>query len=131
MRYRHSTDGPGWQERAIGGSGELQTVERRELRNWVIAVYGLYLLAAISAGVVAILGVFVAYAKRGAARGTIWESHVDNQIRTFWISLLLFLVAFPLALIFVGWIVWGVMLAYYLWKSVKGLVRAVDSEPYY
>lgn len=107
-----------------------EVAERPELRNWALGVWGLYLLAAISFGAVALLGVAVAYVKRGDARNTIWESHFDSQIRTFWISLLLFIVAFPLALIFIGWIVWGVMLVYYLWKSVKGLVRAVDGEPY-
>jgi uncharacterized membrane protein len=112
-----------------GYAGPL--VEAREdLRSWALAIWGLYLLAAVTAGTVAILGVIAAYVKRRDARGTIWESHFDNQIRTFWISLLLFVVAFPLALILVGWLVWGVMLVYYLWKSVKGTVRAVDRRPY-
>jgi uncharacterized membrane protein len=60
----------------------------------------------------------------------LWESHFENQIRTFWISLLLFLVAFPLSLILIGWLVWAVMLVYYLWKSTKGAVRAIDRRPY-
>ena len=111
------------------GYGDVDDA-RDDLRSWALAVYGLYFLAAVSAGSMALLGVLVAYVKRSDARDTIWESHFTNQIRTFWISLLLFLVAFPLSLILVGWIVWGVMLLYYLWKSTKGTVRAIDRRGY-
>ena len=104
--------------------------EERTLRGWVLAVYALYLGAALTAGTLAVLGVIIAYVKRGDARGTVWESHFENQIRTFWISLVLFLIAFPLALILIGWIVWGVMLIYYLWKSVKGTIRAWEWRAY-
>ena len=126
---------PGWQAGASedyrGEGFRGQVVERYDdLRGWALAIYGLYLLAAVTAGGMAVLGVIAAYVKRGDARGTLWESHFENQIRTFWISLLLFLVAFPLSLILIGWLVWAVMLVYYLWKSTKGAIRAIDRRPY-
>ena len=51
-----------------------------------LLVYGLQLLGFLYF-VPAILGVVIAYLKRGEARGNWVESHFDWQIATFWISL--------------------------------------------
>ncbi len=47
-------------------------------------------------------GVILAYIKRDDARGTIWESHFANQIETFWVSLVIGIVAIPLCFVFIG-----------------------------
>jgi len=109
-------------------AGEAAAPEN--LRLFTIVVYALY-IAAFCNGLTAIIGVIIAYVKRGDARGTIYESHFTNAIEVFWISLVIGLIAIPLwflfflgALIHLGLIVW------YLYRSIKGLVRALDGRAY-
>src|SRR5678815_1373819 len=56
-----------------------------DLRLVAALVYGLYLFA-VCTGITAIVGVVIAYVKRGDARGTVYESHFSNAITVFWIS---------------------------------------------
>ena len=71
--------------------------------------------------------------KRDEARGTWLESHFSWQIRTFWWSLVWFVV---------GWILFitiiGIVLAYPLWivaflwaiyRVVKGWIKLNDAKP--
>ena len=54
---------------------------------WAIAVWGLYLAGLVS-GITALIGLILAYVKRGELAGTPYESHMTYAIRTFWIALL-------------------------------------------
>jgi len=98
-------------------------------RTLAIIVYALYLGALIN-GLTAIVGVIVAYAKRDDARGTVYESHFANAIEMFWVSLVLCLAGIATVwfgvgvLIFIGTFVW------FVYRSVKGLLRAIDGRPY-
>lgn len=99
------------------------------MRLTTIAIYVLYLLA-LPLGITAIIGVIMAYAGRGDARGTAFESHYENAITTFWIFFVAMLVVVPLCFILVGV---PLLIALYIWmifRTVKGLVRVVDSRPY-
>ncbi len=101
-------------------------------RAMVLAVYGLYLFAVFSCGIAGIAGVIIAYVKRGDAMGSMWESHFENQIDAFWVWLALSvtgLVLIPalglgLAVIFFAFV-------WFLYRAVKGLVRALESRPYW
>ena len=57
------------------------------LKNMTMVVYALQALAFLW-GVTAIIGVVVNYVKRDDTHGTVYESHFQWQIRTFWWSLL-------------------------------------------
>lgn len=64
-----------------------ERAERTERsRRVAVVVYALQVLAFVYY-LPAVVGVVVAYLKRGDARGTWVESHFDWQIATFWISL--------------------------------------------
>lgn len=112
--------------------------------------YGLFILA-VANGLTAIAGVVLAYIKRAEARGTVWESHFTNMIHVFWASIavtvmfictavfgiadlvvtadthphvaLIALVP-ALYLLGVGFFVW------YLYRTVRGFIRALDNKPY-
>jgi uncharacterized membrane protein len=56
-----------------------------DLRLMAAMVYGLYLFTPF-AGITALIGVVLAYVKRGDARGTVYESHFSNAITVFWVS---------------------------------------------
>lgn len=125
-----------------------------DTRTLVIVCYALYFLV-FAAGITPLIGVIIAYVKRGDARGTIWESHFDNLITVFWVGLVLLLIAVPVWVIAVGaTIAAGVaawpasifafpfilvviffpvsllVLIWYLYRTIKGFVRALDGKPY-
>ncbi len=121
-----------------------------EARMAALIGYALFVLAVVN-GVTAIAGVVLAYIKRAEARGTPYESHFTNMIHVFWVSvavavLLMATILFgigdvlqtidlkpPVALLAlvplfflasVGFAVW------YLYRTVRGFVRALDGKPY-
>jgi uncharacterized membrane protein len=101
-----------------------------DLRLFSIIIYGLY-IAAFCNGFTAIVGVILAYVKRGDARGTIYESHFTNAIEVFWISLVIGLIAIPLYFLFLlGLLIHLGLIVWYLYRSIKGLVRVLDSRAY-
>ena len=122
-----------------------------------IVVWGLYLAAVIN-GITALAGVVLAYVSRGEARGTVYESHFSHAIETFWISLLGLVILIVIAIVvFASGFsnlhdistsshvdfnashllllpVLGLgglaLFVWYLYRSVTGLVRAIDAKPY-
>jgi uncharacterized membrane protein len=106
-------------------------VVQDELRTPAIVIYILYLAAVVSAGVAGIAGVIVAYVKREDAKGTMWESHYKNQIEAFWVWLLLFVVGcLTIWIFFIGVPVIIVSFIYFLYRTIRGLLRALENKPY-
>jgi len=101
------------------------------LKNIAMMVYLLQALSFLW-GVTAIVGVIVNYVKRDDARGTLYESHFDWQIRTFWWGLLwgvvgvLLIIALGLGFVvmFVAWI-WAI------YRVVKGWLKLSEGKPVY
>jgi uncharacterized membrane protein len=114
--------------------------------NATLIVYALFAIAAL-AGIVGhgllvgaplftilgIIGVIIAYASRGDARGTWLESHVNWLIRTFWWSLLWNWIGWLIALSLIGIpLAWAIGLATTIWvlsRVVKGYLRFHQSQP--
>lgn len=102
-----------------------------ELRTPAIVIYILYLAAVVSAGIAGIVGVIVAYVKRDDARGTIWESHYKNQIESFWIWLVLFVAGcLTVWIFFIGVLIIIAAFVYFLYRTIRGLLRALENKPY-
>jgi uncharacterized membrane protein len=97
-----------------------------------LAAHGLIVFAPL-VGLAGIVGVIIAYVKRGEAQGTWVASHFTWLIRTFWwsllwdtIAVLLFitLIGIPLALaILVATSLWGI------YRLVRGFLAFKDSAP--
>lgn len=128
-----------------------------DLRTILLIAYGLFVLAIFN-GASAIAGVVLVYVKRDEARGTLWQSHFQNLIRVFWISLSIALVALTVALQAFGGLAFSlfatngnpppaligglvalvplfyvggiVFLIWYLYRTLRGFMRAIDSRPY-
>jgi len=101
-----------------------------DTRTLVIVVYGLYLAALLCVGLPGIAGVVLAYVKRDDAPGTIWHSHFENAIQTFWIWLGLSVIG-----LLTVWLVIGIFILigayiYFAYRTIKGLIRAIDSQAY-
>ena len=107
-----------------------QPVPATETRTLAIIVYGLYLGAVFTCGVAGIAGVVIAYIKRDEARGTIWHSHFENAIQAFWIWFVLFVVGIATSWLLIGIVVIGAAFVYFLYRTIKGLLRAIENRPY-
>lgn len=115
-----------------------------------LIVYALFGIAAIggviSSGLVAfaplvaiagIVGVIIAYVKRGEAQGTWVASHFDWLIRTFWWSLLwsiiVVAVGLVLTLVLIGLLILPLGLAavsiWGIYRVVRGYLAFKDSQP--
>ena len=116
-----------------------------------LIVYALFALAAIS-GVVSsglvtfaplvviagIVGVIIAYVKRGEARGTWVASHFDWLIATFWWSLLWDVIALVIGIltfwilglgILLGILILAATSIWVIYRVVRGYLAFKDSQP--
>jgi len=91
-------------------------------------VYILY-LGAIVIGLLALIGVIVAYVSRNDSGGWV-NDHYRFQIRTFWIGLLYSAVGAVSTVFLVGWVMLGAALVWWIVRCVKGLQCVSRSEPY-
>jgi uncharacterized membrane protein len=98
------------------------------LKNIALVVYILQALSFLW-GVTAIVGVIINYVKRDDARGTIYESHFDWQIRTFWWGLLWAVIGVVLAIALVGFAILFVAWIWAIYRVVKGWLRLSEGKP--
>ena len=99
-------------------------------RIMAIVAYVLFLVGVPTVHVSSIVGVVVAYVMRSDWRGTIWESHFEAMITTFWISFVIGLVAIPLCFVVVGIPILIGVVVWFLYRNIRGLVHAIESKPY-
>lgn len=99
------------------------------LKTLTMAVYALQVLS-VFVGITAIVGVIINYVKREDAAGTLYESHFDWQIRTFWWGLVWSVVGFILLFAFgLGLLVWFVAGIWALYRVIKGFIKLNDNQP--
>jgi uncharacterized membrane protein len=100
-------------------------------RGTAILAYILFLIGWPTMHLSTIAAVVLAYVKRGEVRGTIWESHFDNIIKTFWLTIVLGIVFAILCVFFIGIPLIIALGIWFLYRSIKGLVRAIDNKAYF
>jgi len=124
-------------------------------KKWVLGIYWAYIASIIlsffSAGILVALSalvwlgsLLVAYNQRKSSGGTIYQSHFQNYIKVFYISLLALAVGLALiglgygldseeggavgaviaALIIIGVYIWAI------WRVIKGIMQVKDGLPY-
>ena len=108
----------------------LRVASSDDSRTLVIVLYGLYLGALLCVGLSGIAGVILAYIKRDEAKGTVWESHFENAIHAFWIWFALSVVGVLTSWLVVGFFVLIGAYIYFAYRTIKGLIAAIDSKPY-
>ena len=114
----------------IDASGSNKTADQLAgLKQITLVVYILQGLSFFF-GLTAIVGVVINYVKREDVAGTVYQSHFDWQIRTFWWGLVWSVLGFILILalglgflvLFAAWI-WAV------YRVVKGWLKLNDGLP--
>ncbi len=127
--------------------------KRRSLTTYNHITYLLYVLSYFTAGLLWIVPIFMNYAKRRDADGTWLATHFDLQIKTFWYSIVLFvigvlIVAFALGgfgvsmfaetnniaigsvlLAILGFVIMGFTFIWHLYRIVRGWIALADGRP--
>ncbi len=100
-----------------------------DARGWAITVWIFYLVSYFTAGFSGLVGVIIAYMKRGDLAATDYDSHMTSAIRTFWIQLVGALVGVVLALVGIGYLILLAIGIWGLFRTIRGLVKAIDGKP--
>jgi uncharacterized membrane protein len=100
------------------------------LKNVTMMVYALQALSFIW-GLPAVVGLVINYVKRDDARGTVYESHFDWQIRSFWWGLVWAVIGAVLAILLVGFVVMFVAWVWMVYRVVKGWLKLTEGQPVY
>lgn len=113
-------------------------------KNLTYILYGLYIAAIFSAGILAIVAVVINYVKLQDVKGTILESHFQWQIRSFWWYLLWNVIAiasFFLILLMYKSAWWGVIAPtlcfgimgiawiWSIYRAIRGLITLSEDRP--
>ncbi|GAB2512623.1 DUF4870 family protein [Microbulbifer agarilyticus] len=109
---------------------EQQTERERSARDIATLVYLIQAISIFTA-VPFFVGVIINYVKRGDVRGTLAESHFRWQIRTFWYSLLWFVIGWATVWILIGFAVWAISWIWVVYRVVRGWLNLADNRPAY
>lgn len=120
--------------KSAGVDGEK--AEQLKTVGWVS--YLLHLIVAVAAVVpganvgvaLLVIALVIDLVKKGDAAGTWQESHFSWRIRTVIWAGILYVVTIPLWLLFVipGWIAWGIISIWFLYRIVRGMVAMNNSQ---
>ena len=105
-----------------------QTIELNQLKQYNLITYILYLVGFV-VGITGLIAIIMNYVKRNEMRGTWLESHVDWQIKTFWYSLIGYIVGFLLTAILIGYVIILVVFIWHVYRLIKGLIALNDNKP--
>ncbi len=99
------------------------------LRQLTLITYILYAVSPF-VGLTAIVAIIINYITRDETAGTIYASHFDWQIRTFWWGLLWSVVGFVTFFLFgLGLLVFFVSGIWLIYRIVKGVLYWNDRKP--
>jgi uncharacterized membrane protein len=111
------------------GSAE-DRLRRICLFDYLLHIVGLLL----SAGLLSVIALIVNYLKRDEANGTIYRSHMDWMIATFWWTVLwvvlLFIPMMVVTIFSFGLLAWVFLLPglWFLYRMIKGLLRLTEQR---
>lgn len=107
------------------------SLRRTATFDYLLHIIGILL----SLGTLSVVALIINYVRRGASRGTIYESHFTWQIRTFWWTLFWYVViavpAFILTTLTLGLLgfLFAVPAIWFLYRMIKGLLWLNDGKP--
>ncbi|AWD69404.1 MULTISPECIES: DUF4870 family protein [Acinetobacter] len=99
-----------------------------QLKQYNLITYILYILG-FFVGLTPIVAIIMNYLKRNEMRGTWLESHSDWQIRTFWVSLIGYLIGGLLTTILIGFGILFIVFIWHIYRLAKGLMALNNNEP--
>lgn len=92
-------------------------------RTIVLVAYILGAVGIFTAFIPILIALIICYVKRGESTGTIYYSHYDWLISTFWIGTFWFVLSVLTWIIGVGVVIYAILSLWLLYRFVKGLLR--------
>ena len=99
-----------------------------DVKNYVFIAYVTYAVGLLIL-FTPVVGVIMAYVKRDEAQGTIYASHIDYLIKTFWVSLVGTVLGTFTTLILIGWLILLVTAIWFIYRVVVGLIKLNEDKP--
>lgn len=122
-----------------GGNGGVDADRTDSLISLGWVSYLLHLVVAVGAlvpgaqagALLLVIALVIDLVKREDAQGSWLESHFSWRIRSVLWAGVLYLVTAPLWLLFIapGWVAWGIISIWFLYRIVKGMVRMNQRRP--
>lgn len=100
-----------------------------ELKTWNTITYVLYGLGFFLGGLPWIAAVIMNYLKVGDAAGTIYESHIKWQIRTFWWAFVWLVVGGLTSFVGVGILILLANVVWVIYRVIKGFMKLGENKP--
>lgn len=98
-------------------------------RTLVLVCYLLGAVGMFTGALATVVSLIIAYIKKDESVGTIYYTHYDWLIKTFWIGIIGSLVAFATVWLFgLGWLVYSGVFLWQLYRYVKGGLRFVEKK---
>lgn len=114
----------------IKAEGFMRVPYRDSERTLTFLVYALQAIG-LFAGITFIVAVVINYVKRDDVRGTVLESHMRWQIRTFWWALLWSVLSALTWLVIVGMLGLLATEIWVIYRIVRGWLNLMDGKPMY
>ena len=110
---------------------QLKTIGHISYFMHAVVAVGAVLPGVQASVLLLLIAFFLDMWKRDEARGSWQESHFSWRIRSVLWAGGLYLVTAPLWLLFLipGWIAWGLISIWFLYRIVKGMVRMNSGQP--
>ncbi|WP_108790007.1 DUF4870 domain-containing protein [Erythrobacter sp. Alg231-14] len=89
----------------------------------------LYLAGFLTGGLTSLVGIVLAHVWQGDNQDEWAASHFSYLIRTFWISLVGFVIAFVLMFLLIGFLLFPLLAIWVGVRSVMSLIKAQKQEP--
>ncbi|RZT95160.1 DUF4870 family protein [Rivibacter subsaxonicus] len=106
----------------------VDPVKLAQIKQLTLITYILYAVSAF-VGVTGIVAIIINYVKRDDTAGTIYASHFTWQIRTFWWSLLWFVLGIATMIIGIGFLVLLADAIWVIYRIVKGFLNFNEDKP--
>ena len=101
--------------------------ELTSLKNITMVVYALQ-AASFLWGVTGIIGIVINYVKRDDVKGTLYESHFDWQIRTFWWWLLWSVIGVATVWLLIGFAILFAAWVWAIYRVIKGWLKLNEGK---
>lgn len=96
-------------------------------RNTLLIAYVLYALGPFN-GLTAVAGVIINHLKINDTSSEFVRSHHSWLLRTFWWGLLWSIISTVLMIVGVGFLIYGVLAIWYIYRVVRGLINYADRK---
>lgn len=106
----------------------LVNTSSSDVKNYVFIAYVTYAVGLLIL-FTPVVGVIMAYVKRDEAQGSIYASHIDYLIKTFWVSLVGTVLGTFTTLILIGWLILLVTAIWFIYRVVIGLIKLNEDKP--